>query len=66
MLDGCCFCLEDSTVVFHFEGMLCDGLCAGVGNNKPATCTSRLVCTTLGGSVRLVGGSAIPEVGLYR
>ena len=47
MLDGCRFCLEDSTVVFHFEGMLCDGLCASVGYNKPATCTMfsfRSVC----------------------
>ena len=39
MLDGCRFGLEDSTVVFHFEGMLCDGFCVSVGYNKPATCT---------------------------
>ena len=39
MLDGCRFGLEDSTVVFHFEGMLCDGFCTSVGYNKPATCT---------------------------
>ena len=39
MLDGCCFGLEDSTVVFHFEGMLCDGFWTCVGYNKPATCT---------------------------
>ena len=24
-LDGCHFGLEDITVVFHFEGVLCDG-----------------------------------------
>ena len=39
MLDGCRFGLEDNTVVFYFEGMLCDGFCASVGYNKPATCT---------------------------
>ena len=39
MLDGCRFGLEDSTVVFYFEGMLCDGLCTSVGYSKPATCT---------------------------
>ena len=37
MLDGCGFGLEDSTLVFHFEGMLCDGFCTSVGYNKPAT-----------------------------
>ena len=42
------FGLEDSTVVFHFEGMLCDGLCASVGYNKPATCT----CSVLDPSVK--------------
>ena len=26
MLDGCCFSLEDSTVVFHLEEVLCDGV----------------------------------------
>ena len=39
MLNGCRFGLEDSTVVFHFEIMLCDGFCTSVGYNKPATCT---------------------------
>ena len=39
MLDGCCFSLEDSTVVFHLEEVLCDGFCTSVGYNKPATST---------------------------
>ena len=50
MLDGCCFCLEDSTVVFHFEGMLCDGLCAmrvsEITNPPP------VLCSVLGPSVK--------------
>ena len=37
MLDGCRFGLEDSTVVFHFEGMLCDGsvLVSDITNPPP-------------------------------
>ena len=34
MLDGCRFGLEDSTVVFHSEGVHCIGFCTSVGYNK--------------------------------
>ena len=44
MLDGCCFSLEDSTVVFHLEGVLCDGFCTSIGvsditNPPPVPCS---------------------------
>ena len=41
MLDGCCFSLEDSTVVFHLEGVLCDGFCtrSDITNPPPVPCS---------------------------
>ena len=49
MLDGYRFGLEDSTVVFYFEGVLCDGFCTSVGYNKPAT--APVPCSVLDPSV---------------
>ena len=43
MLDGCRFGLEDSTVVFHFEGMLCDAMVSlrvsDITNPPPVQCS---------------------------
>ena len=50
MLDGCRFGLEDSTEVFNFEGVLCNGFCTSVGYNKPAT--APVPCSVLDPSVK--------------
>ena len=51
MLDGCRFGLEDSTVVFHLEGMLCDRFCTSVGY-KYITNPPHVPCSVLDPSVK--------------
>ena len=65
MLDGCRFGLEDSTVVFHFKGMFCDGLCASVGYNKPATCTMSVLDPSVKQQMRWVLASMMSELSLF-
>ena len=48
MLDGYRFGLKDSTVVFHFEGMFCDGFCTSVGYKNPPP----VPCSVLDPSVK--------------